>query len=63
VADATGEVYGDVSNTAARVQALAQPGAVLITAQVQRQVAGLFVVAVLWLLMTKIPPGPSRAGQ
>jgi class 3 adenylate cyclase/predicted ATPase len=44
VVDATGEVYGEVPNTAARVQALAEPGAVLITAQVQRQVAGLFVV-------------------
>jgi len=39
-----GEVYGDVPNTAARVQARAEPGAVLMTAQVQRQVAGLFVV-------------------
>ena len=38
VVDATGEVYGDVPNTAARVQALAEPSAVLITAQVQRQV-------------------------
>jgi class 3 adenylate cyclase len=44
VVDATGEVYGDVPNTAARVQALAEPSAVLMTAQVQRQVAGLFVV-------------------
>jgi class 3 adenylate cyclase len=44
VVDATGEVYGDVPNTEARVQALAEPSAVLITAQVQRQVAGLFVV-------------------
>src|SRR5215468_5317419 len=44
VLDATGEVYGDVPNTAARVQTLAEPGAVLMTAQVQRQVAGLFVV-------------------
>jgi class 3 adenylate cyclase len=44
VVDATGEVYGDVPNTAARVQALAKPSAVLMTAQVQRQVAGLFVV-------------------
>src|SRR5215468_4219847 len=41
---ATGEVYGDVPNTAARVQALAEPGAVLITASVQRQIAGLFIV-------------------
>lgn len=44
VVDATGEVYGDVPNTAARVQALAEPSAVLITAQVLRQIAGLFVV-------------------
>src|SRR5215475_13567929 len=44
VVDATGEVYGDVTNIAARVQVLAEPGAVLITARVQRQVAGLFVV-------------------
>src|SRR5215813_12484931 len=44
VVDATGEVYGDVPNTAARVQTLAEPGAVLMTAQVQRQIAGLFIV-------------------
>jgi class 3 adenylate cyclase len=43
VVDATGEIYGDVANVAARVQALAEPGAVLVTARVQRQVAGLFV--------------------
>jgi class 3 adenylate cyclase len=43
VVDAAGEIYGDVTNVAARVQALAEPGAVLITARVQRQVAGLFV--------------------
>ena len=44
VVDASGEIYGDVANVAARVQALAEPGAVLVTARVQRQVAGLFVV-------------------
>ena len=43
VLDASGEIYGDVANMAARVQALAEPGAVLVTARVQRQVAGLFV--------------------
>jgi class 3 adenylate cyclase len=43
VVDAAGEIYGDVTNIAARVQGLAEPGAVLITARVQRQVAGLFV--------------------
>jgi class 3 adenylate cyclase/predicted ATPase len=44
VVDATGEVYGDAPNIAARVQALAEPGAILVTAGVQRQIAGLFVV-------------------
>ena len=43
VLDAAGEIYGDVANVAARVQALAEPGAVLVTARVQRQLAGLFV--------------------
>jgi class 3 adenylate cyclase len=43
VVDAAGEIYGDVANIAARVQAQAEPAAVLITARVQRQVAGLFV--------------------
>jgi class 3 adenylate cyclase len=43
VVDAAGEIYGDVTNIAARLQAVAEPGAVLITARVQRQVAGLFV--------------------
>ena len=32
-----------MANVAARVQALAEPGAVLVTARVQREVAGLFV--------------------
>ena len=44
VVDAAGEIYGDAPNTAARVQALAEPGTVLVTARVQRQIAGLFVV-------------------
>jgi class 3 adenylate cyclase len=43
VVDAAGGIYGDAPNTAARVQALAEPGAVLVTARVQRQIAGLFV--------------------
>ena len=43
VVDAAGEVFGDAPNIAARVQAAAEPGSVLITGSVQRQVAGLFV--------------------
>ncbi len=44
VVDATGEVFGEAPNVAARVQAAAEPGSVLVTMNVQRQVAGLFVV-------------------
>jgi predicted ATPase len=43
VVDSTGEVFGEAPNIAARVQALAEPGAVVVTANVHRQVAGLFV--------------------
>src|SRR5262249_36486087 len=43
VVDAAGEIYGDAPNTAARVQALADPRTVVVTAQVHRQVAGRFV--------------------
>ena len=43
VVDAAGEIFGDVPNIVARVQSLAEPGAVVVTARVQRQVAGLFV--------------------
>jgi class 3 adenylate cyclase len=43
VVDAGGEIFGEVPNIAARAQALAEPGAVVVTARVQRQVAGLFV--------------------
>jgi class 3 adenylate cyclase len=43
VIDAAGEIFGDVPNIAARAQALAEPTSVVVTARVQRQVAGLFV--------------------
>jgi hypothetical protein len=43
VCDAAGEIFGDVPNIAARAQALAEPGSVVVTVRVQRQVAGLFV--------------------
>ena len=42
VIDAAGEIFGDLPNVVAHAQALAEPGAVVVTAQVQRQVAGLF---------------------
>ncbi len=44
VVEATGEVFGDAPNVAARVQAAADPGSVLVTRNVQLHVAGLFVV-------------------
>jgi class 3 adenylate cyclase len=44
VVDAAGEIFGDVPNVAARAQGLAEAGSVLVTARVQRQIAGLFVV-------------------
>src|SRR5208282_1887441 len=43
IMEATGEVFGDVPNVAARVEAAAEPGSVLVTLNVLRQVAGLFV--------------------
>jgi class 3 adenylate cyclase len=43
VVDASGEVFGEAPNIAARVQAIAEPGTVLITSAVQRQVAGLLL--------------------
>jgi class 3 adenylate cyclase len=43
VVDATGEVFGEAPNIAARVQAVAEAGGVLVTSTVQRQVAGLFI--------------------
>ena len=44
VVEAAGEVFGEAPNVAARVQAAAEPGTVLVTGSVQRQTAGLFVV-------------------
>jgi class 3 adenylate cyclase/predicted ATPase len=43
VVEANGEVFGDAPNVAARVEAAAEPGSVLVTLNVQRQIAGLFV--------------------
>ena len=44
VVDDAGEVFGEAPNIAARVQAAAEPGTVLVTSTVQRQIAGLFIV-------------------
>jgi len=44
VVDSTGEVFGDAPNIASRVQSAAEPGTMLVTAAVRRQVAGLFVI-------------------
>ena len=43
IVNSAGEVFGEAPNVAARVQAAAEPGAVLVTSTVQRQVAGLFI--------------------
>ena len=43
VVEEAGEVFGDAPNVAARVQGVAEPGSVLVTMNVQRHVAGLFV--------------------
>ena len=56
--DATGEVFGEAPNVAARVQTLAEPSSVLVTANVQRQVAGLFVAEDKGLHELKGVPAP-----
>jgi class 3 adenylate cyclase/tetratricopeptide (TPR) repeat protein len=43
-ADKEADVFGDTPNIAARVQAIAEPGTVVITDAVHRLVSGLFVV-------------------
>jgi len=43
IIEPTGEVFGEAPNVAARVLTAAGPGAVVVTANVYRQVAGLFV--------------------
>ncbi len=76
VVDAAGEIYGDAPNVAARVQALAEPGSVVVTARVQRQIAGLFVAeergshelkgvpeSVMLFRLVRASGGGRRAGQ
>ena len=76
VIDAAGEIYGDAPNVTARVQALAEPGTVVVTARVQRQIAGLFVAEergshelkgvlepVMLFRLVRASGGGRRAGQ
>jgi class 3 adenylate cyclase/predicted ATPase len=76
VVDAAGEIYGDAPNIAARVQVLAEPGTVVVTARLQRQVAGLFVAEergshelkgvpepVILLRLVRASGGGRRSGQ
>ncbi len=58
VVDLYGSVFGTAPIIAARVQAEAPSGAVLITANVQRQVAGLFIVKDRGLSNLKGAPDP-----
>jgi class 3 adenylate cyclase len=59
VVEAAGGIFGDAPNIAARVQALAKPGTVLITARVHRHVAGLFVTEDLGAHALKGAPEPT----
>ena len=43
VVEPTGEVFGEAPNIAARMQAFAEPGTIVVTENVHRQIAGLFV--------------------
>ncbi len=58
VVDANGAVFGEAPNVAARVQALAEPGSVIVTAAVQRQTAGLFVAEDRGVRELKGAPAP-----
>ena len=76
VIDATGEIFGDVPNIAARAQALAEPGSVIVTARLHRQVAGMFFAEergshelkgvpepVTLFRITRVSGGVRRSGQ
>jgi hypothetical protein len=60
IVEAMGEAFGDAPTVAAQVQALADPGTVLITARVHHHVAGLFVAEDRGAHALKGAPGPMR---
>ena len=58
IVEPTGEVFGEAPNIAARVQAAAEPGTVLVTSTIQRQVAGLFIAEDKGAHQLRGVPGP-----
>ena len=58
VVESTGEVFGDAPDVATRLLTAAEPGTVLVTANVQRQTAGLFVAEDRGACELKGVPGP-----
>jgi class 3 adenylate cyclase len=60
VIDAAGEVFGEAPNIAARVQAVAEPGTVVVTSTVHRQVAGLFIAEDKGAYELKGAPAPVK---
>jgi DNA-binding winged helix-turn-helix (wHTH) protein/class 3 adenylate cyclase len=61
VVDSTGEVFGDAPNVAARVLTAAEPGTVLVTTDVLRQVSGLFVTTLVLLAQSGARQSRARA--
>ena len=58
--DAAGRILGEVPSIVAQAAALVEPGAVVVTARVQRQVAGLFVANERGSYQLKGVPGEVR---
>jgi class 3 adenylate cyclase/predicted ATPase len=60
VVDHNGDVFGEAPNIAAQIQTAAEPGTVLVSSTVQRQVAGLFVVEDKGPYEFEGAPGPTK---
>jgi class 3 adenylate cyclase len=54
-------VFGDAPNVAARVLTAAEPGTVLVTTDVLRQVSGLFVTTLVLLAQSGARQSRARA--